>query len=406
MVKSVIDKVGFIALLPFYYLVYFLSGLFPRNNKLWVFGSWNGKRFADNSKGLFLHCQARDSNEKKYIWISKSRKVVTELRGRGLDCEYLYSVKGAWYSFRAGVYVFDSFSRDISFWTSRKALKVLLMHGVPIKKIGRDIDITNNIFYKCYHGTCLQKMFFKVIRPWWLEKYDLVPSTSPYTSQKFQSAFALSDGDAPITGFSRNDMLYSSQSRPVNRDITLQRKFKKKILYAPTFRDSNRTNREIPLDWRSLDGLMQRNNSLFILKLHPNEQFEIDLNGYPHIKVLDKGADIYDLLKDADLLISDYSSVSLDFMGTRKPVVFYTYDLSEYSSNDRSLYLDFEELFDGSPIAKTYDQLYNFLINFFEGELSIPESYERKLSFFHVYTDAFASERIKVEIEKRCSLTN
>ncbi|MFD2512313.1 CDP-glycerol glycerophosphotransferase family protein [Pontibacter locisalis] len=398
--KSLISKATFIALLPFFYFWYFISGIIPRDKKLWVFGSWNGVRFADNSKWLFHYCHSQGSPDTHYIWISKKKKIVKELQSSGYKCAFLYSLKGLWYVSRAGIYVFDMFSSDISYWTSRNAVKVLLMHGIPIKKIGRDIDNKNNLMYKCYHGSNLEKLVLKILRPWWVEKYDLVPSTSPYTSDKFKSAFALSDNESPVTGFSRNDILFSKKEGTETNNKNVAHHCDKQVIYMPTFRDSDRANRNIPIDWSRINNLFKEHNAIFMLKLHPNEKFDVDLSNYNNLKIVDKDVDVYHLLKESDLLITDYSSVSLDFIGTRKPVLLYTYDLEEYCLNDRSLYIDFDDLFMELPIARTFEQLYKQLQQYLSNELNDFGNLDALLSQFHTFTDHLASHRIRQEIEK------
>ena len=38
---------------PLLFIVYYLAGFWPRNSRRWVFGSWSGMRFADNTAALF-----------------------------------------------------------------------------------------------------------------------------------------------------------------------------------------------------------------------------------------------------------------------------------------------------------------------------------------------------------------
>ena len=39
------------------YVIMFLSCLFPRSRKIYIFGAWLGEQFADNPKYLFLEAQ-------------------------------------------------------------------------------------------------------------------------------------------------------------------------------------------------------------------------------------------------------------------------------------------------------------------------------------------------------------
>jgi CDP-glycerol glycerophosphotransferase (TagB/SpsB family) len=397
-------KILNLLLTPVYYLIYLLVFFMPRDKSVWVFGSWNGIRFADNAKWFYLYCNTQNDLKIKYIWITKKKEISRSLRNQNYKAYYLYSPKGIWYACRAGVYVFDSFSRDISFWLSNGAKKILLQHGVPIKKIGRDIDNKNNLFYKCYHGNFLEKTVLSIIRPWWVEKYDLIPATSEYCAECFRTAFDAQIFQTPVTGFPRNDVIFDeSLNNPVNTQekcIDEYNEFSHIVLYMPTFRDSDRRHRTIPIEWDRLNTLFKENNAVFVLKLHPNEHFHIDVGSYSNIGLLNPGIDIYSGIRDTDLLITDYSSISFDFMNANKTVLFYIYDYDSYTEKDRSLYINFNEVIQTQPKAYDFSELFQILGKW----LNKPDDFEtntRKMSEkFHYYADGNNSKRIMKNIQK------
>ena len=57
-------------------LIYFISFLTPRNKKMWIFGSWDGMVFSDNSKYFFLYVSNKNKKQKNIrgIWLSKNKK--------------------------------------------------------------------------------------------------------------------------------------------------------------------------------------------------------------------------------------------------------------------------------------------------------------------------------------------
>ena len=63
--------------------VYFLCGFLPRNGEQWVFGSWGGYRFADNSAAFFRFCNDKVGDRVRLTWISRDRRIVRKLRKRG-----------------------------------------------------------------------------------------------------------------------------------------------------------------------------------------------------------------------------------------------------------------------------------------------------------------------------------
>lgn len=126
------------------------------------------------------------------------------------------------------------------------------------------------------------------------------------------------------------------------------------ILYAPTFRDNDEDNR------RFLENFdFERFNSRFggeytlILRLHPqiNSGVKVPTGVVDMTKLDDAG----ELIRAADILITDYSSICMDFALLNKPSVFYAFDLESYNS-DRSFYFDYKEYVPG-PVATSFDEL-------------------------------------------------
>ena len=64
----------------------------------------------------------------------------------------------------------------------------------------------------------------------------------------------------------------------------------------------------------------------------------------------------------ADILITDYSSIMIEYSALNKPTVFFTYDLDEYLANERGFYYDFKTTVPG-PIVYTSDDLIDIIKN-------------------------------------------
>ena len=146
---------GYLLLFPGRFIlfpIYWLSGFFPRNDKLWVFGSWGGYRFADNSAAFFLYCNEHLSNQVELVWISRDRSIVRRLRDHKLTAYWIWSPNGMRSCLFAGVHLFDCFAKDVNFWLSRGAKKINLWSGVPLKVFERDIDNPRNRYYRLFHG--------------------------------------------------------------------------------------------------------------------------------------------------------------------------------------------------------------------------------------------------------------
>jgi len=201
-----------VMLRPLLFILYFLSGFIARNPHRWVFGSWSGKRFADNGAAMFEYVVARDEPFVEPIWISRDAGVIRGLRNRGFAVYHPWSIKGMLACLTAGVYVFDGLTKDINHWLSRGARRILLRHGVGIKKVERAIEHPAHRLYKLFHGSARQRLVWSYLLPWHLVRPDLVVATSPDHVQQAQDYYGVSAEKVAITGFPRNDRLLRAAS--------------------------------------------------------------------------------------------------------------------------------------------------------------------------------------------------
>ncbi|MBQ9157060.1 MAG: aminoacyl-tRNA hydrolase [Eubacterium sp.] len=131
-------------------------------------------------------------------------------------------------------------------------------------------------------------------------------------------------------------------------------KGKKLALYAPTFRDDKKRDRELlsHFDFDSFDRECGKEYCLAV-RLHPQVHGDrvpdsvIDLTGYPNIR---------ELLMLTDLLIADYSSIAVEYALLDKPILIYAFDKDWYLKKDRGFYFDFEETAPG-PVLTDMDAL-------------------------------------------------
>lgn len=346
---KIIDGVkywGQLLLLP----VYWLSFLIPRNEKIWLFGSTFGRRFADNPKYLFLYLsQHKAGYGIRSIWITHKREIVEMLRDNGYEAYYYHSLKGIWFALRGKVYIFDNYAKDINFWQSGGAVKVNLWHGVGNKKINYD-----NIHDRVRHPKNILERFLSFPRRLSDEKPGhYVLATSPLMCKIFAGAFHVPKGHVIEAGYPRNDYILKKDIENVlSREEAEAFEFisrwkeegKKAVLYMPTFRESE-AKFQVVVDMAELNSYLSMNNILFLTKLHPKsklrEQFGKD--SFSNIMNLDADMDPYVFLAQADVLVTDYSSVYSDFMLLDRPAVAFWYDYEEYTRDSREGYFDFKE---------------------------------------------------------------
>jgi CDP-glycerol glycerophosphotransferase (TagB/SpsB family) len=344
------------------------SLVIPRSQRVWAFGSSYGTRFADNPKHFFLYCHSLEEPPVKAVWISRSRPVIEAVRQLGLPAYHRSSPLGLWYALRAGVYLLDCRVMDVSPVAGRGALKVNLWHGVPLKKIERDIEQPHHSIVQAYRGSLVRRAMNKLLRPQLTERYDCVLATSRATAERFGSAFGVGPDRLITTGYPRTDVLLGGDAPPpfltsAEREVVGElrahaRAGRRVLLYMPTFRDwNNAADRAIPIDWAALDRSLRAHGGVLYCKLHPSDQTCLPpLDHLTNIRVLSSAIDVYPLLGHTHALISDYSSIFFDYLLLDRPILFYPYDLDEYQRLSRTLYDPYDLVTPGLK-AYTPDQL-------------------------------------------------
>ena len=141
------------------------------------------------------------------------------------------------------------------------------------------------------------------------------------------------------------------------------------------------------------------------------EEHDIIVYFYPHINmqkyagkfeivsdnikiVNNNDIDIQDLLKTSALMITDFSSVYMDFAYMRKPIIFYQFDKDEYREKQyQSGYFDYEN--DGfGDVYYQESKVVNKLIEYVNINYKIESKYLNKMNEFFEINDSKNSERI------------
>lgn len=366
--------------------IYILSFLFPRTKRVWVFIGWhhNGERevFADNSKYFFLHA-AQYAPHIRTVWIAKDELLASILRTHGYRAHSVHSLQGIFYSLRAGYTFVDAFMTREHWRLSGKSRIVQLWHGKGMKKTGHDSPYSLK-----------SRSWFK--EPNLFVRFSKLIASSPYTARLMASTFKVQSNDILITGLPRNDVLFSNIT---GADIdehpglaTLLQKIQqygRTILYAPTFRPDG-SNPIDQLDLPVLNEILVQKNDHFIVSLHPKfaRKDTISIAPYSHIHFIEAGYDIYPLLKKIDVLVTDYSSLYVDFLLLDRPIIFFTYDLDTYKI-DMGLHENFERLTPG-PHIRNFNELVRALT---ENDTHANARRVVKDELF-TYDDSSASKRI------------
>jgi CDP-glycerol glycerophosphotransferase len=273
----------------------------------------------------------------------------------------LYSLRGIWAYFKAS-YVFYTHGALFNYAPPKGKLVVNLWHGMPIKKIWRGVP-----------GSELP-----------LSTYLL--STSAFFSNVLIKASGFSADQLLVTGLPRNDFLTMARPKSVEFVARLRGDAKRLIFFMPTYRNSARgfmtqdgteTNTVLGLseaDAQQLHSWLEINRCKLIVKPHPmsinsGKPFENDAHWamIDEQMLFENGLGLYELLAQVDLLVTDVSSVYVDFLVTQRPQILYFPDMERYKET-RGLLLHPLEDYSPGPIAQSFSELQNCLDVWLSGD--------------------------------------
>jgi len=371
----------------FLWPVYWLSGFFPRDPKIWVFGSHNNA-FIDNSKYLFIYA-SNNVKDVKAIWISGNRELIKKLNQRGYKALYRWSIKGIFTCLRAKVHIFSAYISDINWATSRGALKLNLWHGIPLKRI--EYDIETGKLGKIYNSNL--SFLYKFFIPRLFIKFDFLLSTSSLITDIFSKAFRIKKEQCLEFGYPRCDHFFyereklkafiEKESPETLELLEKMNKFNKVLIYLPTFRENSTNDLSMILNFEVLQSKLAEYNFLLVIKQHPSIKNKIS-GKFSNIIFLDSATDVYMLLPFTDVLITDYSSVFFDYILLNKPILFFCYDKEHYLKEERGFYFDYDNLKLGKLI-NTFEDLKNEIDNILINRLKTYEQDKIKL-FWNGYS--------------------
>lgn len=200
-------------------------------------------------------------------------------------------------------------------------------------------------------------------------QYDYVIVSSDEVIPYYAEGFGVSVDKIVSLGSPRCDVLeneeYAARFRKGFYKKHSDLKNKKIILFAPTFRGGGQGNCYYPMEKFDIDKILGAVGDEYCIavKVHPYLSEKPSYSKKFDGRVLDftDEYDINDLLLVSDLLITDYSSVIFEASIVGVPMLFFAFDLNEYS-RDRDFYCDYAKFVPGRIVMDT-DEIINAVKN-------------------------------------------
>ena len=151
---------------------------------------------------------------------------------------------------------------------------------------------------------------------------------------------------------------------------------------------------------KTLDVLLLKLDTTLILKLHPfQDQDKIGRLNMSHVMLLDHGRlvewglQINQLLEYSDGLISDYSSVAVDYMLLDKPIGFTLDDVEKYEESRGFVFENIQEWLPGKEIF-SFEDMKRFIEDVASGK--DPSSGKRRIikEKMHKFQDGGSCRRV------------
>lgn len=219
-------------------------------------------------------------------------------------------------------------------------------------------------------------------------------------------------------GYPKNNVQYTGFARFDNlHNIKIE---KKQILFMPTWRnwlgrETNKLGNKI--DFTSTDFYKFWSELLKDVELNKFiETNNLEILFYPHInmqkylkdfyqtnkniKFLNTSNDIGEILKTSAILVTDYSSVFMDFAYMRKPIIFFQFDKDKYRQMQyKEGYFNYER--DGfGPVLENVNEVVNYIKLSYKNDFETPNEYRKKMDNFFEINDTNNSERIYQLLKK------
>lgn len=364
--------------LPLYLLV-------PKDRRTIIFGAWFGRQVAGSPKYLLKYLL--EKRIYKCFWVGD--EIVRDVVHRQFPSVGFLKM-GTWQTWwrclRAGVFVYNiDLQSDIIKWFPhcQRVLLINTTHGGVNKKCGVSMlqgDGTllekkrpsNKVRY-LFH-MMLENLFgFMYGEKCWgstssIQQRDLIFGTYP---GRYSEKSLLTEGMPCVDFLVKNKGNFKAQEEIKCKYAKLLGipKDKKWYLYAPTWRHADGVPFSIATSkyLSAYNSILASQDAILIDKEHPKTLERNHLHGgvSGNICVVSQDQaveiDVQELLLVCDRLISDYSTIYMDYGVLHRPVIEFTFDYDFVANMDFGLEYDLREYAPG-PFAYNEEELQNLLM--------------------------------------------
>lgn len=316
--------------------------------------------FSDNAKALYeYYKKTKKYEDYKFVWlISKNNNIKKYKEEKTIfikNDSFFHkgtNLKSLYYISKSKIIFFTHSSPFGDIKKKNNQLVINLWHGCGYKNTQK----TEKSYIERHpfdYGIVPGKIFVETKKTFWgCEKKQILP-----------------------LGYPRYDILRKENTSTL-KYIKKIKKNNKLILWMPTFRNTGNgyypeekieKNFDLPLlnsekELLELNNICKENKIVLCIKRHPMQiKYNCEKNNYTNIIFIDNNTlvnneiDLYSLLKYTDGLITDYSSVAIDYLLLDKPIAFTLDDFEEYLKTRGFVFKDPKKYMPGHHIYNFND---------------------------------------------------
>ncbi len=303
----------------------FLTLFSSRDYKHIVFCSSYTTKFQFNSRYLFLYFLKNYKDWKVEFVINDEELRKSLVHEYGPHFIETNSLKGKFHALKAGVWVPSTLETPVSgLFLSFRRLVYHVGHGVPFKHFGNNEN----------QMSLVKKIYIQLIKT----NFSYLLSNNEAFIPVMAGYIDVPESKIVVNGLPRNDLMHIEKSLDLIKKVDPELpECRKSVLYAPTWR-AYAELKFFPfddLDPQTLEAFLEENKIVIFLRPHPSYAGLLppEIQKIKRIRMLDasKVPEIMEVLTVFDLLVTDYSSMFIDWLITEKPMAFLPYDLEEYA---------------------------------------------------------------------------
>jgi CDP-glycerol glycerophosphotransferase len=371
-----------------------------RDSRLWVVGSAFGP-----AEGALAFVRAATAlpDPPRVVWLSGSGEETAAARAAGIEKVVERDSSGGYaLTLKAGLAAVTHGFGDVNRYGLSGAVIVQLWHGAPLKKLHADSPAVTSLggLERVPGVAALLRTAYRT----GTRRISLMPTSSGYFVPFLASAFDLLGGQVQVLGEPRADLLFTGT--PAARRAAARAALAphlggftdaRLVLYAPTWRDGD-PDPGVPteLQWQRIREVCERLDIVLLVRPHPLGVGEYN-HSSPRVRLLTAAMqpESMPLLWGLDALVTDYSSMAVDYVVTGRPLLLLAPDLESYTRT-RGLYVDYAWLAGGSW-STDWDQVLDRLEAVFTDPdaAAAAAAHSRELAAcFHEWSDGRSAARV------------